>query len=655
MTKKKYDFSGYATKNDLKCSDGRVIRKDAFLENDGITVPLVWQHIHNDPNNVLGHALLENREDGVYCYCAFNDTEAGQNSKVLVKHGDIKALSIYAKNLQQQGSSVLHGAIKEVSLVLAGANPGAFIDNLEIQHSDDSITTVDDEAFIFCDEQISIEPIEHDDMTSKKEDSTVKVNTEVNTEETMQDVFDTLTDKQKEVVYAMLGDALGEGEELSTAEHADNINKKENMPAKNPEEETVEDVFNTLSEKQKNVVYAMLADALGEAPELDEPKKELDEPKKENDKESTSNNGDNKTVAHSIEGGNIMKNNAFDRTTTEDKKRTLSHSEVEVLFKDAKKAGSLREAFLAHAVEYGVENIDFLFPDARLVNGQPEIIKRDDVWVEGVLSAANHTPFSRIKSTGADITADEARAKGYVKGALKKEEVIKLLKRITTPTTIYKKQKLDRDDIVDITDLDIVVWLKAEMRTMLNEEIARAVLIGDGRSEASPDKVNGDNIRSIYHDVAIYAPHVDVNADPEIMVDDILRAKKQYKGSGNPTFYTSQDNLIEMLLIKDTTGRKIYPTVTELCLSLGVSKIVEVPVMEGISRMGTETTPLQHDLVGIIVNLKDYTIGADKGGAINMFDDFDIDYNQQKYLIETRCSGALTKPFSAIVIEKLHV
>jgi cell division protein FtsN len=630
MAKKKYDFSGYATKNDLQCSDGRIIRKDAFLENDGITVPLVWQHIHDDPNNVLGHALLENREDGVYCYCAFNDTEAGQNSKTLVAHGDVRALSIYAKNLQQQGSSVLHGAIKEVSLVLAGANPGAFIDNVEIQHSDSSITTVEDEAVIFSDEQISIKPIEHDDMQSTKEDG----------EETVQDVFDTLTDKQKDVVYIMLSDALGEGEESSTVEHADTTTKKENVSAKDPEEETVQDVFDTLTDKQKNVVYAMLADALGSD---------------EEDEESKGTNGDKKTITHSIEGGNIMKNNAFDKTTTEDKKRTLSHSEVEVLFKDAKKAGSLREAFLAHAVTYGIENIDFLFPDARLVNGQPEIIKRDDVWVEGVLSAANHTPFSRIKSTAADITADEARAKGYLKGGLKKEEVIKLLKRVTTPTTIYKKQKLDRDDIVDIVDLDIVVWLKAEMRAMLNEEIARAVLIGDGRSEASPDKVNDDNIRPIYLDDAIYAPHVDVSAEPDAMVDDILRAKKQYKGSGNPTFYTSQDNLIEMLLVRDTTGRKLYPTVTELCLALGVSKIVEVPVMEGVSRMGTESTPLQHDLIGIIVNLKDYTIGADKGGAINMFDDFDIDYNQQKYLMETRCSGALTKPYSAIVIEKKHV
>ena len=397
----------------------------------------------------------------------------------------------------------------------------------------------------------------------------------------------------------------------------------------------------------------MLSDALGESDE-EEVKEDSEDIEDIEDIEDKT-NGDKKTVAHSIEGGNIMKNNAFDKTNTEDRKRTLSHAEVEVLFKDAKKSGSLRESFLAHAVTYGVENVDFLFPDARTVNGAPEVIKRDDVWVAGVLASTNHTPFSRIKSTAVDITADEARARGYFKGGLKKDEVIKLLKRVTTPQTIYKKQKLDRDDIVDIVDLDVVVWLKAEMRVMLNEEIARAILIGDGRGEADESKINSDNIRPIYLDEVLYAPKVDVSSDPEAMVDDILRARKLYKGSGNPTLYTSQDNLIEMLLVRDTTGRKVYSNTSELCLALGVSAVVEVPVMEGISRMGTETTPIQHDLVGIIVNLKDYTIGADKGGAINMFDDFDIDYNQQKYLIETRCSGALTKPYSAIVIEKKHV
>lgn len=610
MAKNKFDFSGYATKNDLKCTDGRVIRKDAFLGNDGLIVPLVWQHVHDNPNNVLGHALLENRPDGVYAYCSFNDSEAGKNTKILVSHGDVKALSIYAKELKQQGSNVIHGAIKEVSLVLAGANPGAFIDNLSIQHGDEYETVIE-EAIIYADEPISTDEIEHSD----------------DSEETIQDIFDTLSEKQKTVVYAMITDALDGG---GTAEHSD-------VKSDDPEE-TVQDIFDTLSEKQKTVVYAMLADALDS---------DSDE---ENEDETT--NGDK--VAHSIEGGTIMKKNVFENETTNENQVTLSHSDVDNIFIDARKGGSLRDAFLAHAATYGIENIDFLFPEARLVNGTPEIIKRDDAWVEGVLSAANHSPFSRIKSTAADITADEARAKGYIKGGLKKDEVIKLLKRTTTPTTIYKKQKLDRDDVVDITDLDVVVWLKAEMRVMLNEEIARAILIGDGRSEADPDKVNDDNIRPIYLDDALYAPHVDVNADPELMIDDILRSKKQYKGSGNPTFYTSQDSLIEMLLSRDTTGRKLYPTVAELCLALGVSKIVEVPVMEGVSRMDTQATPKQHDLVGIIVNLKDYTIGADKGGAINMFDDFDIDYNQQKYLIETRCSGALTKPYSAIVIEKLH-
>lgn len=625
MAKTKFDFSGYATKNDITCSDGRVIRKDAFLGNDGITVPLVWQHIHDDPNNVLGHALLENRPDGVYAYCSFNDSEAGKNTKILVQHGDIKALSIYAKELKQQGPNVLHGAIKEVSLVLAGANPGALIENLSIQHGD-TYETIIEEAIIYSDDQISTEEILHADTPDKPE-------------KTIQDVFDTLNAEQKNVVYAMIGDALDGG----TAEHSD-------TSTDNPDE-TIQDVLDTLTEKQKTVVYAILADALdGNTVEHSSDSNVSDEL---TNKEDVKTDGDN-TVVHSIEGGTIMKKNVFDNTTANENQVTLSHSDITEIFKDARKSGSLKESFLAHTATYGVENIDFLFPDARTVNGVPEVIKRDDAWVESVLSATNHTPFSRIKSTAVDITPDEARARGYFKGGLKKDEVIKLLKRVTTPQTIYKKQKLDRDDIVDITDLDVVVWLKAEMRVMLNEEIARAVLVGDGRSEADESKINSDNIRPIYLDENLYAPHVDVAADPEAMIDDILRARKQYKGSGNPSFYTSQDNLIEMLLVRDTTGRKIYPTVAELCLALGVSSIVEVPVMEGVNRMDDAATPKQHDLIGIITNLKDYTIGADKGGAINMFDDFDIDYNQQKYLIETRCSGALTKPYSAIVIEKLH-
>jgi hypothetical protein len=664
MAKNKFDFSGYATKNDIKCSDGRVIRKDAFLDNDGITVPLVWQHIHDDPNNVLGHALLENRADGVYAWCSFNDSEAGKNTKILVEHGDIKSLSIYAKELKQQGSSVLHGAIKEVSLVLAGANPGALIDNLSIKHGD-VYEDIIEEAIVYFSEPISTDEIEHSDTDNEEtmqdvfdtlsekqktvvyamlndaleedgEETAEHSGLASDDEETLQDVFNTLTEKQQTIVYAMLADALDGG----TAEHSDVSSDSDDG------EETVQDIFDTLTEKQKTVVYAMLTDALESADEDDE---------EELKQSATTNTNGDKKVVHSIGGGIIMKKNVFETATTNENQVTLSHSDVTDIFTDAKRSGSLKESFLAHVATYGIENVDFLFPDAKTVNGQPQIIKRDDAWVEGVLSATNHTPFSRIKSTAADITADEARAKGYIKGGLKKDEVIKLLKRVTSPTTIYKKQKLDRDDIVDITDLDVVAWLKAEMRVMLNEEIARAILVGDGRSEVSPDKINTDNIRPIYLDETLYAPHVDVNADPELMVDDILRAKKLYKGSGNPTFYTSQDNLIEMLLVRDTTGRKLYPTVAELCLALGVSKIEEVPVMEGVTRMDDATTPKEHDLIGIIVNLKDYTIGADKGGAINMFDDFDIDYNQQKYLIETRCSGALTKPYSAIVIEKLTV
>ena len=597
----KYDFSGYATKNNIKCSDGRTILKDAFIDNNGVTVPLVWQHIHDDPLNVLGHALLENREDGVYCYCSFNDTEAGQNSKALVGHGDITALSIYANKLQQQGSSVIHGAIKEVSLVLAGANPEALIDNLSIQHGD-SIDTLNDEAIIYFQVPLDPEEIEHADKT---------VVTKV----------------------------------------APKVEPPAATPAATPAaDKTVQDVFDTLNDEQKNVVYALISDAIEQTQEEDANNKVVVVTPKVEPKVNP--NGD-KTVVHSIEGGKDMKTNVFDKTTQVNKV-TLSHSDINDIFTDARKGGSLKDSFIAHVQTYGVENLDYLFPDARNINGDPEVIKRDDVWVDGVLSGVTHTPFSRIKSTAVDVTADEARAMGYMKGNLKKDEVIKLLRRITTPQTIYKHQKLDRDDIIDITDLDVVVWLKAEMRTMLNEEIARAILVGDGRGEADADKINTDNIRPIYLDDILYAPHVDVSAVAGEMVDDILRSKTQYKGSGSPILYITQANLIEMLLVRDTLGQKIYSNIPELCLSLGVSGIVEVPVMEGMFRMDTAAIPKQHDLVGIIVNLRDYTIGADKGGAINMFDDFDIDYNQQKYLIETRCSGALTKPYSAIVIEKLH-
>jgi HK97 family phage prohead protease len=560
----KYDFSGYATKNDLKCTDGRTIRRDAFKHNDGQRVPLVWQHMHNEPTNVLGHAVLENRPDGVYTYGKFNDTEAGQNAKKLVQHGDIKALSIYANQLKQQGSSVLHGAIREVSLVLTGANPGAYIDNLNFAHADGTYVMDETEAIIYT--GLEFENEEKPQM--KHEEKEI-----AHSEKTVKDVFDAMTEEQKNVVYFMIGTAL-EGTEDEEVEHSDN-------------------------------------------------------------------------------GGVQMKKNVFD--TEQENTNFLSHADFKGIVEDSKNFnGSLKAAMLAHAVTYGIEDIDFLFPDARTLADNPRFISREMGWVAGVLSGTHHTPFSRIKSVFADITADEARALGYIKGNLKKEEVIKLLKRVTTPTTIYKKQKLDRDDVVDITDMDVVSWLKAEMRMMLDEEIARAVLIGDGRDAASDDKINEENIRPIFTDNDLYSHHVQVadNMTTLALIDEIVKAREFYKGTGNPTFYTTTKVLTDMLLLKDTLNRRLYPTKAELVSALLVKDIVEVPVMADVVRDAGPSVG-ETSLIGILVNLKDYNIGADKGGAVNMFDDFDIDYNQQKYLIETRISGALTVPKSALVIERL--
>ena len=547
----KFDCSGYATKNDLKCSDGRVIRQDAFKGNDGGRVPLVWQHQHNDPLNVLGHAVLENREDGVYAFCKFNDTEAGKNAKLLVEHGDITSFSIFANKLKQNGDNVVHGVIRELSLVLSGANPGALIDNISIAHNDGSYVDVEDEAIIYTGLSLTKE-LEHEDGP----------------------------------------------------EDGQNGSK------------TVQDVFDTMNEEQKNVVYAMLAQAIDEEDE---------------DMEHSNN-----------EGGQEMKKNVFDNKD-ETKDEVLSHSQINDIFADAARSGSLKESFMSHAQEYGIENIDILFPDARTVTPTPEVIGRRMEWVAGVLSGTKHSPFSRIKSTAVDITADEARAKGYVKGNLKKEEVIKLLKRVTTPTTIYKKQKLDRDDIVDITDLDVVAWLKAEMRMMLDEELARAVLIGDGREVDDEDKINEENLRPIASDADLYAHQVSVppNVSGNVMIETIIRARTNYKGTGTPSFYTTSEILIDLLLLKDKMGRRLYNTDAELASALRVDKIIEVEPMESVP-----------NLLGIIVNLRDYTLGADKGGSVAMFDDFDIDYNQYKYLIETRVSGCLTKPKSALVIRR---
>ena len=574
-----YDFSGWATRNDLKCSDGRIIRKDAFKANDGQKVPLVWNHQHTSQDEVLGHAILENRDEGVYAYCSFNDSESGKTAKILVQHGDIDALSIYANQLKQQGPNVMHGNIREVSLVLAGANPGAFIESI-IKHGEES----DEEGIIFTGETISLEHAETVDSSAEKED---------------------------------------------VLEHADS-NKEDSKMADEPKntegEKTIGEVFDTLNEEQKNVVYAMIGQAL-------------------EDKDNESEGGDEE-----------MKHNVFD-TDTQNQENVLSHDAMETIIADGKRYGSLKESFLAHAQEYGIENIDYLFPEAKSLNTPPDFIKREMGWVQKVMSGTHHTPFSRIKSMFADITEDEARAKGYIKGKLKKEEVFSLLKRTTTPTTIYKKQKLDRDDVIDITDFDVVAWLKSEMRMMLDEEIARAILVGDGRLASSDDKINESNIRPIWKDEDLYNIKSTIEVDAAATADQkakafiraCIKSRKNYKGSGDPTLYTTEDVVTDCLLLEDTTGRVIYDTMEKLRTALRVKEIVTVPVMEGLTRTNTEGETLS--LMGIVVNLADYNVGADKGGAINMFDDFDIDYNQQKYLIETRCSGALIKPFSAISLE----
>ena len=623
------DFSGYATKNDIKCSDGRVIRKDAFKHNDGQTVPLVWMHQRKNPENVLGHAILENREDGVFAYGYFNDTQYGRDAKELVQHGDITKLSIYANQLQQRGDDVIHGSICEVSLVLAGANPGASIQNVVLAHSDEPI---DDEAVIYPDDsQLSMA---HAD--ENPEDQKGDGDSEDGDGETVNDVFNSLTEKQKNVVYYMIGQAL-ENAGVKSGEDAKHSATEDGSDNSSDEGETVKDVFDSLTEKQKNVVYYMIGQALENAGVK---------------------SGDD--AEHSEFGGNnSMKHNIFDNQDREQvEEAVLTHDQMTTIINDARRNGSMREAFLAHADEYGIENIEYLFPDARTLQSAPDFIKREDSWVTTVLNGTHHTPFSRIKSVHADITRDEARARGYIKGKKKIEEVFSLLKRTTSPTTIYKKQKLDRDDVVDITDFDVVAWLKTEMRMMLNEEIARAILIGDGRLGSSDDKIKEDCIRPIWKDTEedLYAIRVQVNVGANASADDkakaviraAIKARKNYKGSGRPTFFTTEDFLTDMLLLEDTTGRPLYESETQLATKLRVKEIVTVPVMENQVR---QLDGRAYPLIGIIVNLADYNVGADKGGAINMFDDFDIDYNQQKYLIETRCSGALVKPKSALVLE----
>ena len=615
-----YDFSGYATRNDIKCSDGRIIRQDAFKECDHKKVPLVWQHDHMTPDNVLGHAMLENRDDGVYAYGVFNNTPSGQNAKECVINGDVNALSIYANKLRQNGSNVIHGAIREVSLVLAGANPGAYIDTVLVHDYDD-----EEEAEICFNEPISLAHAE-----DETKDETVAENN--NNEETVQDVINSMNEKQKNVLYALVGMAAEDGGEVQHAETDDS-------------DETVQDVIDSMNEKQKNVLYALVGMAA----------------------EGTDNND--------VEGDENMKHNVFE-TDTED--NTLVHAEAfDEILRDAKRFGSLKESAIQHGYEdldasdvlahadgdYGIKDINYLFPDYRNLTNTPQFVSREMGWVENVMRNVSHTPFSRIKTIFANITEDEARAKGYIKGKQKKEEVFPLLKRTTDPQTVYKKQKLDRDDVIDIVDFDVVVWLKGEMRLMLDEEIARAIMVGDGRGAGEEDKISEDHIRPIWGDDPFYTIRAQVELDSSASEDDkykaliraAIKARKNYKGSGNPTFYTTEDNLTGMLLLTDTTGRDLYESAEQLAKKLRVKEIVTVPVMENLTRTadskdGTLTGKTM-TFEGLIVNLKDYNVGADKGGAVSMFDDFDIDYNQQKYLIETRCSGALIKPYAAIALE----
>jgi len=589
-----FDFGGWATKNGILCADGKTIMQNAFIKDDSKVVPLVWNHQHNDPTNILGHAVLENRPEGVYAYGTFNDTEAGQHAKEMVEHKDITSLSIFANKLQQKKGHVLHGVIREVSLVLAGANIGACIDTV-LKHGEE----IDDEAVIFMDEELAL----YHAANIEKD----KINKTIKDDESDDD------DKTLN-------------------------NKKESTQMSTNKDATVAEVFDTLTEDQKTVVYAMIGEAL-----------------QENLGEDAEDEGD--------EGAN-MKHNLFDGYDYEEEDY-LSHADMADIFADAKRLGSLKESIIEHNVDdtlqHSITDIDYLFPEARTLSGTPDYIKRDDTWVKMVMNSTHHSPFSRIKSIIADITADEARAKGYLKGNLKKDEVFTLLKRSTNPTTIYKKQKLERDDVVDIVDLDVVAWLKSEMRMMLDEEIARAILIGDGRLTSSDDKISESNIRPVWKDAELYNIKANIKMVDDTIVSSsssdkkakafiktVIKSRKDYKGSGSPTLYTTEDVLTDCLLLEDTTGRVIYDTEEKLKTALRVSSIVTVPVMENCVR---EEEGIEYELLGLIVNLKDYNVGADKGGAINMFDDFDIDYNAQKYLIETRCSGALIKPFSSITLE----
>jgi len=642
------DFTGYATRFDRECSDGRTIKHGAFLHQDKTQVPLVWMHQHDSPGNVLGHAILHHREDGVYTEAFFNETTSAQEAKELVRHGDIKALSIFANRLKQHGADVVHGNITEVSLVYKGANPEAFILDVNLQHSGDGTDTMFGEVIISWDEAPTIPSLAHAEAPAPAKKPAAK---DEDTE-TVQDVWDSLTPKQEKVVLAILGDAASS----STAKHDDDDDGLIVIHAEDGEEIDVKEVIDSLSPKQRTIVNALIGTALES--EVDEDEEESDDSDKSAKHTDGSNESEDSTLKHNQEGSANMNYKAFDSNasgggTAVAQRPTLSHADVEEINALAREKGSFKKAFqsftLAHA-DYGITNIDILFPDARVSSQTPELIARQTEWVQKVLGATKHSPFAKVKTILADLTAEEARAKGYTKGTLKKDEVVVLLQRSTGPATVYKKQKLDRDDVIDITDIDIISWLKWEIRFMLNEEIARSILIGDGRAVGHADKIKdpqgqteGTGIRSIANDHDLYAHKVQLaaNVAPDVMIDEITRSRTNYRGSGSPTFYTTDAVLTEMLLLKDKMGRRLYETEASLAAAIRVKEIVPV------EPMGEDAT-----LIGIIVNLIDYTVGTNKGGEITSFDDFDIDFNQYKYLMETRLSGALTKPKSALVIRR---
>lgn len=603
MNKTDYDFSGWATKSNIKCSDGRTIMNNAFKDNDGQKVPLVWNHQHDDPNEVLGHALLENRADGVYAYCKFNDTESGRTAKELVRNGDVDKLSIFANKLKTVANNVIHGCIREVSLVLAGANPGAYIDSV-VMHGEDS--EMEEEGVIYTDEKIDI--LQHSDEES---DSSEK--------EDPEDM----------------------DEEKKDQDQKDNGSEKK--------EKTVKDVFDTLNEEQKQAVYTIVGQAIEDSKKVNK-----DDDKNDDKKDDSSDDEENNNDKGESED---MKHNVFDK---DDNQEVLVHSEIiNDAVREAKKFGSMKESFIAHAEANNMENYEILFPDATELYKEPRVIEEDRSWVAKVMNAVKHTPFSRVKTTFGRMSETEARAKGYIKGTLKTDIKMSFLNRVTTPTTVYIKNDIDRDDVIDITDFDIVAWQKREMRKNLDKELALAMLLGDGRNVSDPNKINEQNIRPVVSDNEMYTiqytvkdgvdynnpanSHSDNDSETKGVVRAAIKSRKEYKGSGNPTFYTTEDLLTELLLIEDQNGRLIYDSIQKLCTALRVKEVVTIPEMEAEA---------YKDIYGIIVNMNDYTAGADKGGSVNMFDDFDIDFNQMKYLMETRMSGALTVPYSAIVLKK---